>query len=92
MLIGAVIGFLYFLGNVESIDKVFYRPDDSGVSRFRPESIIEYAKAPLSCGTSQFYVVWGSVPDVGLVDRLKLLSLNWMFCVGTGALVELYLR
>lgn len=82
---GSVIGFGGFLAGVLTIENVMYRKDSNSVTRFTPGNLWEYMKLPFD--RKSFETAWGLVPGISLINRIKLLNLNWIFMVVIGALL-----
>ena len=73
-LIGALIGFIFYLIELESPDlgNIVFRTDSSGNKVFSPESILNMMSAPF-----RFYRFW---------TDYKLIKTNWIVLCGIGFL------
>lgn len=83
-LICPIICFLLFIFNTVIIDKVYYRPDSNGITRFSLKNLWIFIKTPLLIKTHQCKFLWTCVPNISWYTRLKILSMNWIFMVIVG--------
>ena len=83
ILVGSTIGFGLWLVNVVSMEGVAMRPNQEGNQEFVPENIVDYLKLPFN--PEKVGVAWPTGTGINTVDRLKLLSLNWLVMTGVGA-------
>ena len=85
IIIGSAVGFIGFLGGVLTMENIIYRKNSTGEKKFSPENLWEYIKLPFD--RKAYKTAWGLVPNISLVNRLKLLNLNWIFMIVIGALL-----
>ncbi|MCJ7637330.1 MAG: hypothetical protein MUO21_07555, partial [Nitrososphaeraceae archaeon] len=83
--IGSAVGLGLCLISVTTMEGIIKRPNIEGELVLTSENLIEYAKLPFNKEKQE--VAWGTVPDIDLLDRFKLLSMNWVAMAGTGAAV-----
>ena len=99
IILGSVVGFSVFTLSVVTMDGIIFRPTSEGKLKFTCKVFKEYIKAPLALAlaykTTKFYTVWG-IPQVEgnsvlisikLLDRMKLLQLNWIAMVSIGIII-----
>lgn len=58
---------------------IITRPTSEGKMVICWNSIETYLMGPFRFGTKDFEVFWGIVPHLSMLDRFKLLQMNWVF-------------
>jgi hypothetical protein len=84
LLVGPLAGLAVFLTGTATMDGVYRRPNIENKMSFSMRGLWEYLKAPFQYGTPQFYTVWGLIPKISMIDRFKMLQLNWIATLGFG--------
>lgn len=92
MLLGAATGFSIFLLSISCMDGILFRKDEFNNLRFTPINIYEFLKAPFAIDSEKYKTVWALVPGISLINKLKLMSMNWVVLTGTGAMLEYCIR
>ena len=77
-IMGPVLGFFSFLVAVSTMEGIFYRPNGEGNSEFTMAVFWDYLAAPFEVSTPKFSTVWGTLDNISIIDRLKMLQLNWV--------------
>ena len=78
LLIGAALGFATFLYNIATEEGVLYRPNTEGHQTFTLTIIKDYLIAPFLIGTTKFDTLWANFDGLTMIERWKLLQLNWI--------------
>lgn len=92
-IIGTCAGALTFLASTMTVGGVYFRPDCDGEKKFSLETLKHYVKAPFEFGTIGNKVLWGAIEeDISVIDRLKMLQMNWVFTTTVGGIAGLGLQ
>ena len=84
LIIGSSVGFSIFMYAMMSTEGIFYRPSTSGDKEFTMKVFIDYLKAPFDVGTRRFNTVWANYVNLNMIDRMKLLQMNWLAMTALG--------
>ena len=84
LFLGPAIGFLVFVAGVSTMESIFIRPDTENNKVFTMDGFLDFIKAPFQPGDTKFKVLWGLTPNLGFMDKLKMLQLNWVAMTGMG--------
>lgn len=83
--IGSVVGLGICLISVTTMEGIIKRPNIEGELVLTSENLVEYAKLPFN--EEKLPIAWGTLSNISFIDRLKLLSMNWVAMAGTGAVI-----
>ena len=89
-LVGASAGFLAFVYSVHKTGDIFYRSDSFGKKRFHINGFVGYLTEPFKLKYPN--AVWGNVTGLPLMQKLDLLTLNWLVMTSLGVLSVLLYR
>lgn len=84
---GPIIGYLVFLLGTIQTKSVYFRPDSNNKQKFTLNGLLEFMKTPIQPNNSGFNTVWARY-NIGFIDTLKLLQLNWVFTTTTGLVIS----
>jgi hypothetical protein len=87
-LVGATFGFLTFLVGTIMTEGIFYRPDVKGRPVFTLTIFKDYLVGPFEINTSNFNTLWTVTIDMSLIDRFRVLQMNWLCMVMIGLIVS----
>jgi hypothetical protein len=89
LLAGSTIGFGAWVVNIASMGNIISRPNDEGDNEFAFKNVVDYLKLPFN--PKKASIAWGLIDGSSPIDRLKLLSMNWVVMAGLGAGAALFL-
>lgn len=87
---GPIVGYLTFIIGTVQTKNVYFRPDANNKQKFTFNGLLEFMKAPVQPNNPAFDTVWANY-KIPLMDKLKLLQLNWVFTTASGLALSVIL-
>jgi len=73
-----IIASSIFLINFTTIENVIYRPDENNNRKLVLfHNLFKFLKGPLNYNSQDFSILWGV--NLNFLNKIKMLSLNWVF-------------
>lgn len=88
LLICSIIGFSIFMIGMMFTEGIFYRPNTNGDKEFTLTVFKDYIMAPFDVGSKRFNTVWSNYTNLSIIDRMKLLQMNWVAMTALGFLIS----
>lgn len=87
IVIGSLVGFGYFIFNALTMNGILIRKNSENKNKLTFYPLLEYLKTPFKFGSQQFKVIWGLLPNLNTMTRIKMTQLNWVVTSSLGGLI-----